>query len=102
MNKPWYEWDSENETLEEAQDRRLLHMPVLSVVELEALKQLAAATWDGNLISKSARSSLWKRGLVVAFEGWQVISLEGLAVLEILGLLNDQVRVVGPCSKVSK
>jgi len=63
-------------------------MPILSPVELEAFRQLRAATWDGNLISKSARSSLVSKGFAVKWNGWQVISREGLAILDTLGELR--------------
>jgi len=73
-----------------AGERRLMSMPTLSSVQLEALKQLKCATWDGDLVSKSARSDLLRKGLAVKFNGWQVASLEGLAILETLGLLKER------------
>ena len=85
---PWYEFDVEGESLDECRDRRMAQMPIITPVELEALRQLRTATWDGNLISKSARSSLCRKGLATAFNGWQVITQEGLAVLDTLGELK--------------
>jgi hypothetical protein len=82
--RKWYEFDPEAESLEECRDRRLMQCPMLTSVEIEQLKQLLTATWDGNLCSKLARSSLIGKGLAVKFDGWQVISAEGLAVLHTL------------------
>lgn len=65
-----------------------MQCPMLSVVELEQLTQLRNATWDGNLISKTARSALYKKGLITRFNGWQVVTKEGLAVLDTLGYLK--------------
>ena len=88
--KPWYQWDSEGESLPECYDRRLMSAPILTPAELEQLHQLRTITWDGNVISKAARTSLHKKGLVVRFNGWQVVSEEGMAVLSVLGKLNDR------------
>ncbi len=84
--QPWYIWDSERETLEQADDRREQRVKALKLTgaEKEQLSQLRTATWDGNLISKTARTSLIELGLVVKYQGWQVVSQEGLAVLEIM------------------
>lgn len=90
----WWEFLPDTESLDECRARRLMQMPTLSPVEIEALRQLKTATWDGNLISKSARSALVKKGLVIEFNGWQVVSQEGLAVLETLGYLDDRVVMV--------
>lgn len=86
----WYEFDPEKESLDECRDRRLLEMPLLNSAEMEVLKQAMHPVWDGNVASKSARNSLLRRGLVVKFNGWQIISLEGLAMLEQLGFLDDR------------
>lgn len=88
MSQPWYVYDSENESLAECRDRRLRQCPLLTPAELEVLRQLRKATWDGNLVSKTARSSLIQRGFAVKWNGWQVISAEGLAILETLGELK--------------
>lgn len=85
---PWYEWDPDKTDLDDHRDRKMLACPILSPVEVEQLRQLRSATWDGNLISKSARDSLHQKGLVSKYEGWQVITREGLAVLHTLGGLN--------------
>ena len=81
----WYEFNPDVESLDECHDRRLQQMPLLNGAELEVLRQCRKATWDGNLVSKAARSSLIQKGLVTAFNGWQVITKEGLAVLDTLG-----------------
>lgn len=87
-NLPWYEWDDKNETLDECRERRLMQMPVLSGAELEVLRQCHRMIWDGYLASKDARSSLLRKGLVAKWEGWQVITREGMAVLHTLGELE--------------
>lgn len=86
--QPWYEFNPEVESVQESRDRRLLQMPVLSGPELEVLRQCRKAIWDGNVVSKYARDSLFKRGLITRFNGWQVITREGLAILDTLGELK--------------
>jgi hypothetical protein len=100
MSRPWYEWDSNNETLQEKRDRCLLQMPQLSPIELEVLRQLLITTWDGYIKSKSARDSLYHKGLIVRWNGWQVISREGLAIIDTLGELGGQ--VIKQCRKEKK
>ena len=56
--------------------------------ELEQLEQLKTVTWDGNLISKTARDALVKKGLAVRENGWQVITPLGIQKLLELGLLK--------------
>jgi hypothetical protein len=36
------------------------------------------STWDGNLISKSARTRLVELGLVQQVDGWNIITAEGV------------------------
>lgn len=43
-------------------------------------------TWDGNLVSKSGRDGLRKRGFADRFEGWNFITLEGVKAALALGL----------------
>lgn len=83
----WTDFDSDKESLEECRDRRLMTMPRLTSVQLDALVQLTRAVWDGCLLSKQARSDLIDMGLVTKWNGWQVITREGLAVLETLKML---------------
>ena len=87
-NSAWYEFDVDNESLDQCRDRRLRQCPTLSPAEMEVLRQCRTAIWDGNVVSKSARSSLVSKGLVTRFNGWQVITQEGLAVLDTLGELK--------------
>jgi hypothetical protein len=87
----WYEFDPEKESLDECRDRRLMTMPTLTPAEMDVLKQCMHPVWDGNLASKSARTELIRKGLVVKFNGWQIVSQEGLAMLEQLGLLDDRI-----------
>lgn len=71
-------------------DGRLAKIPLLSPIELEVLRQLRMTTWDGNLVSKTGRDSLVRRGLAIRFNGWQVVSAMGLTILETLGMLDDR------------
>ena len=87
--KPWYEFDPESESLDECRDRRLLQCPVLSGAELDVLRQCRMTIWDGNVASKAARNSLEGKGLITSFNGWQVVTREGMAVLDILGEMRD-------------
>jgi len=83
----WLEFNPETESLQECRDRRLMQMPQLTPIQLEALVQLTHAVWDGYLISKQARGDLLNMGLITKWNGWQVISREGLAILETLKML---------------
>jgi hypothetical protein len=58
--------------------------------ERDVLRQLAKGpVWDGNLCSKSGRSELCRRGWAFSFQGWNFISLDGVAVVDALwGIKN--------------
>ena len=86
----WYDWDSEHELLETAEARRKELCPRLTATQLEALWQLRMTVWDGYLMSKTTRDQLCDLGLVDRCQGWQVITREGLAVLDTYGLLDDE------------
>jgi hypothetical protein len=91
MSDPkWYEFDEENESVDECRDRRLRQCPTLSPAQLEVLRQCRITTWDGNIASKAARSELATMGLVTRWNGWQVITQEGMAVLDTLGEMRDE------------
>jgi hypothetical protein len=75
--------------MSERTDKLLLECPLLGGAELEVLRQCRMTVWDGNVVSKQARSSLADKGLIVRYEGWQVITREGLKVLDALGELRD-------------
>lgn len=55
---------------------------------LEQLQQLRTTTWDGNLISKDARTCLVKCGYAQQAEGWNWLTKAGVEVLINLGLLK--------------
>lgn len=81
----WMDWDPDKESLDDCKDRRVLQCPhTLDGAEVAALKQLVVTTWDGDLVSKSARTSLLKKGLVTQWNGYQVITREGLATLQVM------------------
>lgn len=46
------------------------------------LQQLTCLTWDGDLIGKSFRDDLVKSGYVERFNGWNLITKEGIRLLE--------------------
>ena len=85
----WYDWNPDVETYETREAERYKLCPRLSAVNLEALYQLRMTVWDGHLISKTARDWLVDAGLATRCAGWQVITREGLAVLAVYGLLQD-------------
>jgi hypothetical protein len=86
---PWYEFDEKNESLDECRDRRLRTCPMLTAPELEVLRQCRMTIWDGNVVSKRARDSLNGKGLITRWNGWQVITREGMALLDTLGEMRD-------------
>jgi len=57
--------------------------------QLECLWQLRMTVWDGYLISKATRDELVRMGLASRLNGWQFITREGMAVLDVYGLLKD-------------
>jgi hypothetical protein len=85
----WYEFDIDNESLDECRDRRLAQCPLLNSAELEVLRQCRITLWDGYVCSKQARDQLFKKGLITRWNGWQVITQEGMAVLDTLGEMKD-------------
>ena len=66
-----------------------LRAPRLTATQLEVLTQTRKTTWDGYVISKAARNELVNLGLVTRCNGWQVITREGMAVLDVYGLMAD-------------
>lgn len=59
---------------------------------IEQLQQLCTVTWDGNLISKSARDRLVEVGYAERVNGLNLISVNGLILLENLKLLPKRVK----------
>lgn len=89
MTIPWYRL-RDDESVDEFRDRKLRECPVLSGPELEVLRQCRMTIWDGNVVSKAARNSITDKGLIVRYNGWQVITIEGMAVLDALGEMRDE------------
>lgn len=87
--KKWYEFDEDNESLDECRDRRLRECPLVSPAELEVLRQCRMTIHDGNVVSKAARDILNRKGLITRWNGWQVVTQEGIAVLDTLGEMRD-------------
>lgn len=57
---------------------------------IEVLQQLTTLTWDGDIINKSARDELHKRGLVERVgPGWNIISADGIRLLESIGAIHS-------------
>jgi hypothetical protein len=86
---PWYDWDDKSETFEECQTCRKVQCPRLTANQLEALYQLRMTTCDGYVISKHYRDEVVNLGLAARLNGWQFITREGMAVLDVYGLLED-------------
>lgn len=57
-------------------------------LQLEVLMQLRTATPDGKVISDAIRDKLVGRALVAHGYGWNVITLDGLRLLEIIGMVK--------------
>lgn len=56
--------------------------------ELEQLKQLTQVTWDGQVLSKTARDSLVKTGLADRFGGYNFITKKGVRWLVEVNMLT--------------
>ena len=52
------------------------------------LVQLITATWDGDLISKRHRDELVKVGLVESVNGWNIITPDGLKLLDLIKVIS--------------
>lgn len=85
----WFEMQ-DDESLDECRSRRLMQCPVLSGADLEVLRQCRMIIWDGNVVSKSARDLIVRKGLACRWNGWQVITRDGMAVLDTLGEMKDE------------
>jgi hypothetical protein len=86
---PWYDWPEDEDDFEVVQARRKAECPRLTATQLECLWQLRMTVWDGYLISKATRTWLVDHGLAARLSGWQFITREGMAVLDVYGLLKD-------------
>jgi hypothetical protein len=86
----WYDWDFDRESHDFCQARRRKLCPRLTASQLEALWQLRMTVWDGYVISKTTRDQLVDLGLAARLNGWQFITREGMAVLDVYGLLENE------------
>jgi hypothetical protein len=69
---------------------RAIKMSVHPAIYLEQLQQLAKrVVWDGDLISKSARSALMLEGLVDRSCGYNFITVKGIQYLKSVDLMPD-------------
>ena len=68
-------------------EQRLLLIPVLTQIQLDVLKQMTHAVWDGYVISKQARGELVDMGMVSRWNGWNFITKNGMVVLDTLKML---------------
>jgi len=55
---------------------------------LETLKQLTKLTFDGDLMSKSERDFLLKKGLIIRINGYNIVNEKGIETLYNLGILK--------------
>lgn len=55
---------------------------------LESLMQLTQLTSDGDLISKTERDELVKKGLAIRSDGFNIITQEGIAVLSLTNSIH--------------
>jgi hypothetical protein len=65
----------------------------LDGAELDTLLACRKVTYDGDVPSKSGRDSLYDKELIVRWNGFQVVSRKGLALLEIMGKLQEMDRM---------
>lgn len=84
----WWKFYPELESVDEFRDRCLMNMPDLSPAEMDVLKQCATCTWDGNILSKTARNKLAEKGLLTRCSGWQVVTDKGIKILDLLGIIR--------------
>lgn len=63
----------------------------LSGAEHETIWQLFSngPTWDGNILSKTDRDSLWNMGFIARFDGWNWLTNEGVTLAIELGYATD-------------
>lgn len=57
--------------------------------DLIQLQQLLSITWDGDLIDKSAVKRLKDKGLMVKVDGWNIITVKGVELLNSLNLIHS-------------
>lgn len=74
---------------------RMNQLPNLTATQLEALEQLVTPAWDGNLISKQARSELCDMRLASRWNGLNFLTQDGYCVLSELGYLHDGDKFIG-------
>ena len=55
---------------------------------LEQLAQLTTVTFDGNLLCKEYRNKLVKSGHAIRYGGYNVITPEGIKLLDALGTME--------------
>lgn len=87
--REYQRWLDTKELYDADRDTRLGLIPLLNSMQIEQLQQLQKPVWDGNVISKSVRDELWSKGLIDRWNGWQIVTIYGLAVLETLGLIKE-------------
>ena len=93
MSTWWESWNPDAESLEECRDRRFLTAPILDGAEMDTLMACRKITADGDVPSKEGRDSLYKKELIVRWNGFQVITREGMALLEVMGKLQEMDRM---------
>jgi hypothetical protein len=92
MNWPC-EFDPERESLTEYRDRLLLTAPYISDAARETLLTLRKVTFDGDVPSKTGRDELVHLGLAVRWNGYQVVTRAGMAMLDVLKRLEEMDRM---------
>lgn len=56
--------------------------------KLETLIECLQITWDGDLVSKTDRDYYKKKGLIVSYDGFNIISAKGIEYLSELGIIH--------------
>lgn len=69
-------------------ESKIYYNELSSQPRVAQLQQLTSLTFDGDLIGKSERDQLVKAGLAIRFDGWNLITPEGVRYLYNLGFIN--------------
>lgn len=70
-------------------NKNKLKKAMLNCPHIEVLAQCTVLTWDGDLISSNSAKALADEGKIVRFEGFNIITLKGLDILYVNGILDS-------------
>jgi hypothetical protein len=67
---------------------RVYYTEISSQQNIAQLQQLTSLTFDGDLADKAAARLLHEAGYITRFDGWNIITKEGVAYLKRFGFIN--------------